>query len=77
MFFIAGAFYYMVKYQRTRKMTDLFWFGLFGGFTIFFRTAVTFIIVVSFILGTYVKERNKKLYNDKYYSRESTGKIYG
>lgn len=62
MFFIAGAFYYMVKYQRTRKMTDLFWFGLFGGFTIFFRTAVTFIIVVSFILGTYVKERNKKLY---------------
>ena len=62
MFFIAGAFYYMVKYQRTRKMTDLFWFGLFGGFTIFFRTAVTFIIVVSFILGVYVKERNKKLY---------------
>lgn len=62
MFFIAGAFYYMVKYQRTRTMTDLFWFGLFGGFTIFFRTAVTFIIVVSFILGVYVKERNKKLY---------------
>lgn len=59
---ITLMFYFLIKYQLDKKTFSLIMFLFWCLLTIFFRGAVTFIFIISFIIGIIPTYKNRKIY---------------